>query len=388
MRKKTIACILTAMLTLTACVLRDADEGAERDGTAAESTAITETAETSETAAATEEPESDANTESTDYAALYKPVTDEFYRFLNRETDINTYPAGAVGLREEIVYNENLLTETGFSVTDLTGDGIPELAVAAADGSVVYALYTVKDGEPVLTCSSYARSAYSLLDDGTLFYTGSGSASHSAIGIYVLSGDGQSIGCREYLFSFEKDGDLNDIRIWRNTTGEQDPAVSEETDMTKDEFWTVCHGWEERRVVLPLTIFAVCGGTDDPVSPTVSVAFTHAYTGEYTVYEMDASAFASEIVFYTDGNVQDFKLLKLTMQDAPDGESFTFTGEEIYTHGELTPDAGLSVRMRLPETIPYYGISYTNADGATRMFSINVSGRDGSVYLSEIMCGE
>ena len=40
--------------------------------------------------------------------------------------------------------------------------------------------------------------------------------------------------------------------------------------------------------------------------------------------------------------------------------------------------------MSLPETIPFYGISYTDGTGADRVFSVNLSGFDGSVYLVEI----
>ena len=45
---------------------------------------------------------------------------------------------------------------------------------------------------------------------------------------------------------------------------------------------------------------------------------------------------------------------------------------------------GLAVKMSLPETIPFYGISYTDGTGADRVFSVNLSGFDGSVYLAEI----
>jgi len=40
--------------------------------------------------------------------------------------------------------------------------------------------------------------------------------------------------------------------------------------------------------------------------------------------------------------------------------------------------------MSLPETIPFYGISYTDGTGTDRVFSVNLSGFDGSVYLAEI----
>ncbi len=58
--------------------------------------------------------------------------------------------------------------------------------------------------------------------------------------------------------------------------------------------------------------------------------------------------------------------------------------EELYHHGDLLPGSGLSVKMSLPETVPFYGISYRDNSGAERIFSVNLSGFDGAVYLTEI----
>ena len=121
-----------------------------------------------------------------------------------------------------------------------------------------------------------------------------------------------------------------------------------------------------------------------PENPAVSAVYGNEYTGERESYTADDSEYASEVVFLTDGAVRDFRLLGLTLEEITDDGEVVFSFEELYVYGELTPEKGLAVRMNIPETIPYYGISYMDGTGAVRVFSVNYSGFDGSVQLAEI----
>lgn len=119
-------------------------------------------------------------------------------------------------------------------------------------------------------------------------------------------------------------------------------------------------------------------------NPTVQAMFAHEYTGEWDEYAVSDSVYAERVVFLTDGAVKDFCLMALKLEEITDYGKISFASEVLYHHGDLTPERGLAVTMNLPETIPYYGISYTDGTGEERMFSVNLSGLDGSVYLSEI----
>ena len=127
----------------------------------------------------------------------------------------------------------------------------------------------------------------------------------------------------------------------------------------------------------------------DPVVPVTGIdldpdGFSGPQGGERDSYTADDSEYASEVVFLTDGAVRDFRLLGLTLEEITDDGELVFSFEELYVYGELTPEKGLAVRMNIPETIPYYGISYMDGTGAVRVFSVNYSGFDGSVQLAEI----
>lgn len=89
------------------------------------------------------------------------------------------------------------------------------------------------------------------------------------------------------------------------------------------------------------------------------------------------------VYFSTESTVEDFKVLSLTFESIDDNGNVKFAVEEAYHYGILTPETSLLVRMELMGTIPNNGISYVDANGATRYFTVDVSGYDGSLLMTE-----
>ena len=89
------------------------------------------------------------------------------------------------------------------------------------------------------------------------------------------------------------------------------------------------------------------------------------------------------VYFSTESTVEDFKVLSLTFESIDDNGNVKFAVEETSHHGILTPETPLFVRMELMGTIPNNGISYVDANGATRYFTVDVSGYDGSLLMTE-----
>ena len=52
---------------------------------------------------------------------------------------------------------------------------------------------------------------------------------------------------------------------------------------------------------------------------------------------------------------------------------------------ELSPDRPLLLNMTFYGLLPYYGVSYVDDSGETISYSINMSGKDGSVILTEFL---
>ena len=80
--------------------------------------------------------------------------------------------------------------------------------------------------------------------------------------------------------------------------------------------------------------------------------------------------------------VKDFKVLGI---EASMGNSLSFFTEELYALDELSPDRPLLLNMTFYGLLPYYGVSYVNGSGETISYSINMSGKDGSVILTEFL---
>ena len=57
-------------------------------------------------------------------------------------------------------------------------------------------------------------------------------------GEYVLSAEGK-LESKDYYFTYEKDEDFTEIGFYHNTAGDWDPKVSEELDVSEDEFWAI-----------------------------------------------------------------------------------------------------------------------------------------------------
>ena len=80
--------------------------------------------------------------------------------------------------------------------------------------------------------------------------------------------------------------------------------------------------------------------------------------------------------------VKDFKVLGI---EASMSSSLSFFTEELYALDELSPDRPLLLNMTFYGLLPYYGVSYVNSSGETISYSINMSGKDGSVILTEFL---
>ena len=331
-----------------------------------------------------------------DAFAVYQPIIDGLFAVAAGNYDENNIPGGGTAMLEGNGWNDNdaMLWDAGYMIRDLSGDGIPELLIGStageeydiAAGTMIYALYTVADGQPHLTLEGAYRNAYHLQKDGSIFNHGSGGAIYAIYGIFDLTQDGTALSCRDYWFTHEKDGNFEDIRCYHNKTGEMNPDVSEELSISLDEFYEKSDALAVERQVLDLITFAEYGNVEMPYAeePVLSAVYGSDYAGEYEAFVADDAEYAVDVVFTTDGAVRDFKVLALEVTEIADDGSMSFFYDELYFHGDLLPGMGLSVKMSLPETIPFYGISYRDNSGAERIFSVNLSGYDGSVYLTEI----
>ena len=109
--------------------------------------------------------------------------------------------------------------------------------------------------------------------------------------------------------------------------------------------------------------------------------------GNYTEYDQfiyDDTEPVTRAVLYTDGVVKDLKFLSLSNPGVDENGMMTFDKTELFSHKYITKDRPMLVTLTFYGDIPTYGVSVTDAVGATICFAITMSGEDGSLILTEI----
>ena len=125
--------------------------------------------------------------------------------------------------------------------------------------------------------------------------------------------------------------------------------------------------------------------TEAVKTATITVEQVEDIAGEPgTVFNASTDEYAFYAVFRSDVRITDVKVLGLTFLDADENGNITFDREVLHTVEEIGPDFNLAVHLTADGSIPAYGISYVDADGTEKAFSVNMSGEDGSLYLSAI----
>ena len=398
MKKMVVYSVLFAMLlAMTGCGNEKKTESSSAtkaataehtEHTEVETTASTKTESKAETS--TEVP-TEAPTEAIDYHEAYSEIIEGFRSVitdgLGDETEILGDPSVLYDLSgREAEYN------LGYAIEDLSGDGIPELAIATINeerdgvsyGDLVYAVYTCYEGTVSLAFEGSYRNSYHYKGDGKFFYRGSGGAMYAIFGSFTLQPDGKNLKCNDYYFTYEKDETFTEIGFYHNTAGVSDKAQSEELNIPEDEFWEKCTDLETEAVGLALTPFVEEYAAKEPSQLFVEYQSVASFNEDSCdFYSVEQSEYSTMIVFTTDGVLQDLKLLSLFMNDVDEAGNPEYTIDEIYSYGTLESYRPLIVELTFYGDMPSYGVSYTDENGETRCFAVSVSGYDGSLELLE-----
>lgn len=385
-RKLLIFGLLATMCTvsLIGCGKKSSDKD-EKETTTEE--VSTEEKTTEATTEAVTESTTEQEAQETDYSEVYSEVIEQFRNVIYNTDEDYSAGEGENGVAEYVM---NFGTESagyiGYAIEDISGDGIPELVIGLINdvqtggGYEILAVYTCVDGKPQYVFEGWARSAYFIMADNKLFYSGSGGAMYAIFGIFKLKEDGTELECESYYFTSEKDESYEEIGYYTNTTGEMDKSVSEE--ISEEDFWNFYAGLEDCFSTIEFTPFSA-----DSESASVDVVWADdvmAQYDDYTEYVADSSEYEAKVAFVAASKVTDFKVLSLELVDFKEDGTIKFDSKEIYSQDELGKDVPLIVTMTFVGEIPNYGISYVDENGETKKYSIGISGYDGLLFLDEI----
>lgn len=76
--------------------------------------------------------------------------------------------------------------KVGYAMDDVDGDGVSELMIGSVDEGLIYAMYTVKDGQETQIIDAMERSTYQLTSDGLILNRGTNGAASYGYNLYRL----------------------------------------------------------------------------------------------------------------------------------------------------------------------------------------------------------
>lgn len=99
----------------------------------------------------------------------------------------------------------------------------------------------------------------------------------------------------------------------------------------------------------------------------------------YTYISLPGAEYGPKIVFYSDGSITDFEFVQL------DYEGIDLkVKDSIYFVGDVSPTKHIVAGIVIPEFVSFTGIRFKDANGMEKVYSIGESGRNGSIFLSEL----
>jgi len=305
----------------------------------------------------------------------------------------------STGVHEQTYYAEDdSLNDIGYAFIDLNDDGKNELLIGCpvseyTEHSEILAGYTIVEGTPFMIIEGWARNRQYLLPDNIIYNEGSNGASYFLMGTYKLDKDAMQLTCEDFYFTDYLDNNIDDLYVFYNNIGEWDIKKSSQADLSPDSLYNMSQEYLSTAQIIDFIPFSnysssVSEGPHGTADKPVYVRFFVDATADVVDYDSivldNEDNYGVEVVFMTEEEVKNVKILALSLDDIDDDGNASFSYEIVYTQEKLTPKKSLIVTMMMPEIAPIYGISYETSDGTVYVEGLEQSGMDGSVFLNEI----
>jgi len=92
-----------------------------------------------------------------------------------------------------------------------------------------------------------------------------------------------------------------------------------------------------------------------------------------SVHEYINDEDGDKLIIWADTVLKDFNFITVDYADKENKFSFRAM-DKLFSVDELSPEKPFVVKLKIPEGIPAYGISFVDENGAVRYYTINVSG--------------
>ncbi len=172
----------------------------------------------------------------------YQMKLDEFHEVIADPENAEGLYDGLQSVRDAAFeFGDEALDKLGYVRKDVNNDGKEELFIGYFDNegdsdveNEIYAAFTYEGDVLRPIFEKQKRNTFALTDTGTVYFYGSDDARYYILAEYALDENGELI-CEDFYFTYPKHGDINNMGYYHNTTGEWNPEVSEEIQMTPEE---------------------------------------------------------------------------------------------------------------------------------------------------------
>lgn len=326
-----------------------------------------------------------------DYAQQYAPIMESAYAFVLKNGEEKE---GFSSLAEVKQFNgvQKAGDIIGYTMQDISGDGVPELILGYADqkqgqgaySSDIYAIYTLVDGKPQLKFEAWFKDRLRLLKGNELFVQGTSGAAESYTGRFALEGTKKK--CLDFFFTKPDEQNPGQIIVYHNQNGASDPKQSEKSSVTLEELGDMGSDFSfESLEFLPLKNYPQ-QGMKGLAKKHISIEWQKnsrldlAKAERFSAPNADSAA---KVVLLSDEPLHNFKVLGLELANIDESGKVSYNVKDLYTKDRLQAKAPFVLTLTTFEFTPYTGISFEDDLGRVRQFAIGQSGMDGSVTLSE-----
>lgn len=328
----------------------------------------------------------------------YRELLENYSKIISKRVEMITME-GIAGVFEQIYIKkvDEALESIGYSIQDISGDGVPELLIVIVSekednkfkGHETIAIYTIKDKKAHLTQEGWARSRFIYQGDGKYYYQGSAGAMYSFLGKFTISKTGDILECNDFYFTSDKDDNPEEKAYYRNTLGTMDTPNSEELNISENEFWNIAKEMSEEPVNIELIPFSryeeKLKGIDS--SPEIRVNWAGTEVESYEnlhEFVLDRNESSVRLLFTANKTVKDFKFLNLEVLDTSQDGKMKYKIKEVYELEKLTPQKPFLATVVYYGDLTTYGISYHDDSGDKVVYAVSVSGEDGEISLKRI----
>lgn len=342
---------------------------------------------------------SENNNSTVDYSEVYKRVlngiayTIDHLDEVEEEGGLGGELGGLTAVAELLMTNrpETVKNFLGYTITDINGDGVSELLVGEVDshrngkgiGAHIYTMYTAdSNNEPVFVFDGTYRSAHYYAGGSEFVYHGSGGAAASITGMFSLDKNETKLKWSDFYFTDYIDNP-EEIILYHNTEGLWDKENSEIVEGGRDKLMEISDEYNAKIQTLEFELFSTyMSDNHAPVSAEFSDKISHRYTAGENLVISDYDT-AVDVFFYATEKVTDVKFLALNAAVSGDG-NLIYDPEVVCTTDQITEETPAIVSLIAPgDVMPINGIAYVDSSGKERKFALTLSGKDGSLILSE-----